>query len=367
MTDSHNYSFFGKESAIILQSSSKKEPYIFLRCIKKKDNGSWEKWSKREGKVIKFSIEEIIMILRVLRGTQKSWSTYHRFNDTQTQISFNLQTPEQLFVSIDSYRKMLSVAQIEVLRMLLEHILKETYLVLQANAKIQFILMDEILKKARQKGVMVCLLKGLAITREFYPDIALRPMSDIDFLIPKSSRIVIGETLKEMGAVFESDQGGHDRYVFPQAYDTVVEVHFHLFNTKNILQRIFFPSETFNNIPWEKMVEMEDGGLRLPLQLEYDYLQLHALKDGYKSLKWLVDTALMDSRKQEANNNITCRFLTNAKLMMHDITSTLIGEKNNIAQASLLWRKSVRDGAIGKARRWERLLMAIACTMNSPH
>ena len=125
MTDSHNYSFFGKESAIILQSSSKKESYIFLRCIKKKEDGSWEKWSKSEGKVIKFSIEEIIMILRVLQGKQQSWSTYHRFNEKQTQISFNMQNNEQLFISIDKYKKMLSIAQIEILKLLLEHILNE--------------------------------------------------------------------------------------------------------------------------------------------------------------------------------------------------------------------------------------------------
>ncbi len=125
MTDSHNYSFFGKESAIILQSSSKKEPYVFLRCIKKKQNGSWEKWSKSEGKVIKFSIEEIIMILRVLKGEQQSWSTYHRFNKNQSQISFNMQNHEQLFISIDNYKKMLGVAQIEVFKLLLNHILKE--------------------------------------------------------------------------------------------------------------------------------------------------------------------------------------------------------------------------------------------------
>ena len=125
MTDSHNYSFFGKESAIILQSSSKKESHIFLRCIKKKNNDIWEKWSKNEGKVIKFSIEEIIMILRVLQGKQPSWSTYHRFNEKQTQISFNMQNNEQLFISIDKYKKMLSIAQIEVLKLLLEHILKE--------------------------------------------------------------------------------------------------------------------------------------------------------------------------------------------------------------------------------------------------
>ncbi len=125
MTNSHSYSFFGKETAIILQTNSRKESYIFLRCIRKKQNTSWEKWSKNEGKTIKFSIEEIVMILRVLQGKQESWSIYHRFNSKQTQISFKMHNKEQLFISIDSYKKMLTIAQIEILRMLLEHILEE--------------------------------------------------------------------------------------------------------------------------------------------------------------------------------------------------------------------------------------------------
>ncbi|MBY8982206.1 MAG: hypothetical protein KGD57_04600 [Candidatus Lokiarchaeota archaeon] len=146
MTDSHIYSFFGKETAIILQTSSKNKPYIFLRCIKKNKNDIWEKWSKNEGKAIKFSIEEIIMILRVLHGKQPSWSTYHRFNEKQTQISFNMQNNEQLFISIDKYKKMLSIAQIEVLKLLLEHILKE---------KIEFATKFEVNHKEKSEKIQI--------------------------------------------------------------------------------------------------------------------------------------------------------------------------------------------------------------------
>jgi hypothetical protein len=60
MTNSHNYSFFGQKSALFIKSSSKNEPYIFFQCIKSKNDGSWEKPSQGEGKIIKLSLEEMI-------------------------------------------------------------------------------------------------------------------------------------------------------------------------------------------------------------------------------------------------------------------------------------------------------------------
>ncbi len=53
MVDAHNQPFFGKNTGLFIQTSSKTEPYMFLRCIKRKSDGSWEKPSKNEGKTIK--------------------------------------------------------------------------------------------------------------------------------------------------------------------------------------------------------------------------------------------------------------------------------------------------------------------------
>ncbi len=124
MVNSHSKSFFGQNTGIILQSSSKKDPYIFLQCIKKKANGKWEKPSKGEGKITRFSLEEIIMILKVLQSKMESWSTYHKYNDSSTQITINWQD-SCLWINIDTYSKKLNVAQIEILKLLLEHILQE--------------------------------------------------------------------------------------------------------------------------------------------------------------------------------------------------------------------------------------------------
>jgi hypothetical protein len=127
LTDKHDQSFFGKASAITLQSTSKSEPFIFFKCIKKKPDNKWEKPSKGEGKTIKCSIDEIIMILEVLKKKSNSWSSYHSFNDIKTPISFKWEDTQQtrLWINIGSYSKMLSFPQTELLKLLLKHILKE--------------------------------------------------------------------------------------------------------------------------------------------------------------------------------------------------------------------------------------------------
>ena len=88
MVDKHSQSFFGQSTGLTLLSSSRNDPYLYFKCIKKKQNGSWEKPSAGEGKTIKCNLDEIIMILQVLKKNEKAWSSFHNFNDSKTQISF---------------------------------------------------------------------------------------------------------------------------------------------------------------------------------------------------------------------------------------------------------------------------------------
>jgi hypothetical protein len=127
MVDRHSQSFFGQSTGLTLVSSSKSESHIFLKCIKKKPDGSWEKPSLGEGKTIKCNLDEIVMILEVLRKNQASWSSFHNFNDVKTQISFKWedQKKHKLLIYIGKYSKMLNFAQTEIFRMLLEHLIKE--------------------------------------------------------------------------------------------------------------------------------------------------------------------------------------------------------------------------------------------------
>ncbi len=127
MVDKHSQSFFGKSSGLTIQSSSRNEPFIFFKCIKKKGDGIWEKPSKGEGKTIKCSLDEMVMISEVLHKRLENWSTYHNFNDTKTQISFKWENErkERLYINIGSYSKMLTFSQIEILKLLFNHMLSE--------------------------------------------------------------------------------------------------------------------------------------------------------------------------------------------------------------------------------------------------
>ncbi len=127
MVNKHSQSFFGQSTGLTLLSSSKTEQIIFVKCIKKKPDGSWEKPSLGEGKTIKCSLDEMVMILEVLRKNKDSWSSYHNFNDIKTQISFKWENDakQKLLIYIGKYSKMLNFAQTEIFRMLLEHLIQE--------------------------------------------------------------------------------------------------------------------------------------------------------------------------------------------------------------------------------------------------
>lgn len=124
---SHSYSFFGQNTGLLVNSSSKYHPYLFMRCIKKKPNMNWEKPSNGEGRMIKFSLEEIISILDVLNKQKMIWNAYHSFKEIETKISFSWEdeNAETLWINIANYSKMLTHEQTVILKLLLNHILKE--------------------------------------------------------------------------------------------------------------------------------------------------------------------------------------------------------------------------------------------------
>ncbi|MFW9822944.1 MAG: hypothetical protein ACFFE4_08425 [Candidatus Thorarchaeota archaeon] len=96
-----------------------------MKFIKKKGDGSWEKLSTREGKTIKLGLEEVIMILEVLKKKMKSWSTVHSFKEDKTQISVSWEGESKIWFNVGDYPKMLTFAQIEILKLLIVHLLKE--------------------------------------------------------------------------------------------------------------------------------------------------------------------------------------------------------------------------------------------------
>ena len=124
--DKHSRAFFGQTTAVIVNSSSKAEDNVFLKFIKKLPSGAWEKPSLGQGKTISCSLEEMICILKVLRKEWPKWNTYHKHAGRSSKISFNwAEDQDTLWINVGKYGKMLSEVQVELFRMLMEHLLEE--------------------------------------------------------------------------------------------------------------------------------------------------------------------------------------------------------------------------------------------------
>jgi hypothetical protein len=224
MVDNHSYSFFGQKVGLIIQSAQKNEPYIFFRLIKCKNNGSWEKPSSGEGKIIKFSLEEMVCILRVLKKEVNSWSSYHTFKDNKTHISFKWENAEKgkLWIHIGSYSKVLEYSQFMILYMLLEHILKE---------KIAFATILNTSKKWKSGELSNIIVQEEIISKK---DNEFKKTYNQD---PKKKKsicgIIKGETNKALLILFDNDS---------EVWIPKSTIHSQFNNTKNLNQKFMIDS-----------------------------------------------------------------------------------------------------------------------------
>jgi len=127
MADFHTKTIYGQNSSIIVTSPTKMVPYIFLSCINRKEDGTWEKTTKGEGKTVKISIEEMICILEVLNRKSANWRGYHIFEDRKTEIyvGWEDKSRQVLQIKIGDYKKKLRFPNINLMTFLLDHILTE--------------------------------------------------------------------------------------------------------------------------------------------------------------------------------------------------------------------------------------------------
>jgi len=127
MADYHTKTFFGQKKGLILTSPAKSVPYIFLGCIARKADGTWEKVSEKEGKTVKLSLEEIICILEVLNKKSANWRGTHVFKERKTEIyvGWESETREVIRIKIGEYVKKLRFPNLNLFILMLEHILGE--------------------------------------------------------------------------------------------------------------------------------------------------------------------------------------------------------------------------------------------------
>jgi hypothetical protein len=129
----HNQSFFGQKTAIILDSADWSHPYLYLRFLKKKLDGTWEKPSLKEGKVIKLNLLELISIIKPLSEGEGKWSTVHKFKDENTQIFWECK-PEFATLGIPGYQKYLKFPETVLFLNLLKHIYDEKIIYATGNS-----------------------------------------------------------------------------------------------------------------------------------------------------------------------------------------------------------------------------------------
>ena len=123
----HQRSFFGQKIGLIFDSGMWDDEYSYFTLLRKKESGTWEKPSNGEGKRIKVNLGELVMMGKVLEGTLPRFSTVHSFKDLKTSISFaqNVNKAGEIWMNVDKYAKNLRSPETDILRMILNHIIKE--------------------------------------------------------------------------------------------------------------------------------------------------------------------------------------------------------------------------------------------------
>lgn len=105
--------FFGQINCLKVQMNNNMEVYFHIGLLDKKSN-IWN-WIK-----VKMSDSELAEIVNLLKKENGKCSFFHSFNDSKTQIWCN-KTSNSFSIKIKSISKNLGIAELEVLRIILEN------------------------------------------------------------------------------------------------------------------------------------------------------------------------------------------------------------------------------------------------------
>ena len=214
------------------------------------------------------------------------------------------QLPEKTF-----YEKLEFIKSSQVTTKQIKKTVKTFYYYnLSRNMRI-FQALDKILEILNTEKIPVILLKGVDIAQTCYPDIALRPMSDIDILVDKCDIQLAEAMIQDLGfskkkADSHSRHSFHTSYVKTDEYlQLTVEIHWDLVNP------IFF-SRIDLPLMWSQ-AEIHSRGkntfMTFCAEDSFLYLCWHGCRHGYSRLIWIYDIALLIKN----NNNIDIEKLYN--------------------------------------------------------
>jgi hypothetical protein len=116
--------FFGQKTGIILDSAESSNPCIYLRFLKKKENGTWEKSSAKEGKNLKFNLLELFSIRDIFYSPNSKWTTVHKYSNEATPITVENQEGNVVIIT-SGYNKQFKYPETILIQKLLDHIIEE--------------------------------------------------------------------------------------------------------------------------------------------------------------------------------------------------------------------------------------------------
>jgi len=141
-----------------------------------------------------------------------------------------------------------------------------------------------------QRGLRALVLKGASLLGETYPELAARPMGDIDLLVRSEDEGPARVILRSLGY-----RQGKVCLVGPGA---MVDLHTRLMGWESV-DPGHSPYDFAEQRLWDQARASEYPGIwRLSPEHQALHLSVHALKHGYQRLLWLVDLSLVLPRAQ---------------------------------------------------------------------
>ena len=164
----------------------------------------------------------------------------------------------------------------------------------------------KLVKSLETVGVRVLVLKGVALAIQLYDDIGMRPTHDIDLLVNQVDLNEVCYTLKNLGyksndyELYQSftekqkaivlQTSNHYKFIKNR---TIVEIHWRLssfMNSKSNFENQYSDSETISISNHKiKIISIKENLI---------YLSVHGAMHAWCRLRWLMDIALLLSKKK---------------------------------------------------------------------
>jgi hypothetical protein len=158
----------------------------------------------------------------------------------------------------------------------------------------------KILTVLSAQNIPVIVLKGSALGPALYPNLALRPINDIDLLVHRQDVIRAAEAVRQLGYVEASEhifpvgsfleQATNKHLVLAGPGGMLLELHWSLIGAENE------PRSPDPHIVWSDLLPLPGGGCALRRELELLYLCTHVtVQHGLAQARliWLYDIHLL--------------------------------------------------------------------------